>query len=123
MTAPPSESEWAIGWRIVASMAVANATGIALMFYTFSMFLIPIAQELNLSRGEIGLVQALIITAAIGAPVVGRMADTMGFRPVFTGAILIFTAIEPCRKAWPRTRGRKPSRRNSPRWPPAFPAP
>lgn len=94
MTAAPSESEWTIGWRIVASMAVANATGIALMFYTFSMFLIPIAQELNLSRGEIGLVQALIITAAIGAPVIGRMADKFGFRPVFIGAILIFTVIE-----------------------------
>lgn len=94
MTAAPPESEWAIGWRIVASMAIANATGIALMFYTFSMFLIPIAQELNLSRGEIGLVQALIITAAIGAPVIGRMADKLGFRPVFIGAILTFTAIE-----------------------------
>lgn len=94
MSEAPAASEWKVGWRIVGSMAIANATGIALMFYTFSMFLIPIAQELNLSRGEIGLVQALIITAAIGAPVLGRLADTLGFRPVFIGATLTFTAIE-----------------------------
>ena len=93
MTAP-LDSEWRIGWRIVASMALANATGISLMFYTFSMFLIPIADELQLSRGEIGLVQALIITAAIGAPLLGRMADRLGFRGVFVGATLALTAIE-----------------------------
>jgi len=94
VTGAAPESEWTIGWRIVASMAIANATGIALMFYTFSMFLIPIAEELKLSRGQIGLVQALIITAAIGAPVLGRMADTLGFRRVFIGATLAFTAVE-----------------------------
>lgn len=90
----PVHSEWTQGWRIVGSMAIANTTGISLMFYTFSMFLIPIADELSLSRGEIGLVQALIITAAVGAPVLGRMADTLGFRPVFIGATLSLTAIQ-----------------------------
>ncbi len=94
MTEQAAESEWKVGWRIVSSMAIANGTGIALMFYTFSMFLIPIAEELKLSRGEIGLVQALIITAAIGAPLLGRMADTVGFRPVFIGATLSLTVIQ-----------------------------
>ena len=94
MTGQKAVSEWTVGWRIVSSMAIANGTGIALMFYTFSMFLIPIAQEMNLSRGEIGLVQALIITAAIGAPALGRMADTLGFRPVFIGATLSLTVIQ-----------------------------
>lgn len=88
------ESEWRVGWRIVASMGIANATGISLMFYTFSMFLIPIASELHLSRGQIGLVQALVITAAVGAPLIGQMADRMGFIPVFVGATLALTAIE-----------------------------
>lgn len=88
------DSEWRVGWRIVASMAIANGTGISLLFFTFSMFLIPIAQELNLSRGEIGLVQALIITAAIGAPLLGRITDKLGFRPVFIFATLALGAIE-----------------------------
>lgn len=94
MNRDPAPSEWTQGWRIVGSMGIANATGISLMFYTFSMFLIPIADELKLSRGEIGLVQALIITAAVGAPVLGRMADTLGFRKVFVGATLSLAAIQ-----------------------------
>lgn len=90
----PADSEWTVGWRIVASMALANGTGISLLFFTFSMFLLPIAEELNLSRGEIGLVQALIITAAIGAPVLGRITDRLGFRPVFIFATLALGVIE-----------------------------
>jgi predicted MFS family arabinose efflux permease len=94
------DSEWRLGWRIVAAMATANATGIALMFYTFSMFLIPITTDLKLSRGEAGLVQALIITAAIGAPLLGWMVDRLGFRPVFIGATLGLTLIELALSQW-----------------------
>ncbi|HEX4848427.1 MAG TPA: MFS transporter [Novosphingobium sp.] len=91
---PSEPGEWRTGWRIVAAMAVANGTGIALLFYTFSMFLIPISQELGLSRGEVGLVQAMIITAAIGAPLIGRIVDRVAFRTVFTVATLLLVAIE-----------------------------
>lgn len=94
------DSEWRLGWRIVAAMATANATGIALMFYTFSMFLIPITTDLKLSRGEAGLVQALIITAAVGAPLIGWMVDRLGFRPVFIGATLGLTLIELALSQW-----------------------
>jgi predicted MFS family arabinose efflux permease len=94
VTADTPESEWKTGWRIVAAMAIANGTGIALLFYTFSMFLIPLSAELKLTRGEIGLVQATIITAAIGAPLLGRLTDRVNLRLVFTLATLALTAIE-----------------------------
>ncbi|MCC6926808.1 MFS transporter [Novosphingobium sp.] len=90
----PRDSEWHVGWRIVAAMATANGTGISLMFFTFSMFLIPIAQEFKLSRGEIGVVQALIITAAIGAPVIGRIVDRIGFHLTFVAGSLGLAVIE-----------------------------
>lgn len=89
-----SENEWRLGWRIAAAGAIANATGVSLMFYTFSMFLIPLADELGLTRGETSAVQALIITAALGAPLIGRLADVYGFRPVFIVATTIMAAIE-----------------------------
>jgi MFS family permease len=47
------------------------------------MFVLPMAQELNVSRGEIGSVQALIVTGALGAIVIGRAADRYGFKPVY----------------------------------------
>ncbi|WP_374528166.1 MFS transporter [Novosphingobium sp.] len=94
MSLTPQASEWQLGWRIVAGAAIANATGISLVFYTFSMFLIPMAQELHLTRGQTGMVQALIITAALGAPLIGRLADLFGFHRVFIGATVIMTVIE-----------------------------
>ncbi|MFM2300415.1 MAG: hypothetical protein RLZZ84_151 [Pseudomonadota bacterium] len=94
MSIPAGDSEWRLGWRITAGAAIANATGISLVFYTFSMFLIPMAQELGLTRGQTGMVQALIITAALGAPLIGRLADLQGFHRVFIATSLIMGAIE-----------------------------
>lgn len=100
MTAATSASEWQLGWRIVAGAAIANATGISLMFYSFSMFLIPMAQELGLTRGEAGRVQALIITAALGAPLMGRLVDKYGFHVVFIASSVTMAVIELTQARW-----------------------
>jgi len=39
----PADSEWHLGWRIVLACAVANGTGVSLLFYCFSLFLIPMS--------------------------------------------------------------------------------
>ena len=83
------DSEWRIGWRIVAACALANGTGIALVFYTFSLFLKPMALELGMSPSETGLVQSLVVTAALGAPLIGRLTDLWGFRTVYVGCTLL----------------------------------
>ena len=83
MTTPPSESEWRLGWRIVLGCALASGTGVALLFFTFSLFLLPIANELGATRGELSLIQALVVTAALGSPIIGRMTDIYGFKAVF----------------------------------------
>lgn len=103
MTAPAaaaSQSEWTIGWRIVLACAVANGTGISLLFYCFSMFLIPMSAELGLSRADTGWVQSLIITAVLGAPLIGRLTDRLGFRPVFTACTLILGAVGLAQGLW-----------------------
>lgn len=84
-----AESEWAVGWRIVLASAIANGTGVSLLFYTFSMFLVPMSQELGISRAEAGIMQSLVVTAALGAPLVGRLTDTLGFRPVYVFCTLV----------------------------------
>jgi len=85
----PPNSEWTVGWRIVLACAIANGTGISLLFYVFSMFLLPMSKDLGLTRTETGIVQSLVITAALGAPLIGRLTDTLGFRPVFITCALI----------------------------------
>ena len=93
MSAAPADSEWQVGWRIVLACAVANGTGIALLFYCFSLFLIPMSTDLGLTRTDTGIVQSLIITAVLGAPVIGRLTDLFGFRPVFVVCTLVLVLI------------------------------
>ena len=88
------ESEWTIGWRIVVGCALAAGAGIVLLFFTFNMFVLPMSQELGVSRGEIGAIQALIVTGAIGSVVIGRAVDAYGVKPVYIGSALIVIAIQ-----------------------------
>lgn len=88
------ESEWTVGWRIVLGCALASGAGIVLLFFTFNMLLLPLANELQVSRGEIGTVQALIVTGALGAPIIGRAADIWGFKPVYLVCAGLVVAVE-----------------------------
>lgn len=92
--APPlhGESEWTTGWRIVLGCALGAGAGIVLLFFTFNMFVLPLSRELGVSRGEIGSIQALIVTGALGAVVVGRAVDRLGFKPVYLTCALIVIA-------------------------------
>ena len=65
MSSAPDDNEWRLGWRIAGASALANATGISLLFYTFNMFLLPMSIDLGLTRGQTGTVQALVIMAAL----------------------------------------------------------
>lgn len=86
------ESEWTLGWRIVLGCALAGGAGIVLLFFTFNMFVLPLSQELGVSRGEIGSIQALIVTGALGAVVIGRLADRFGFKPIYLSCAAIVIA-------------------------------
>ncbi len=94
------ENEWEVGWRIVLACAVANGTGIALLFYTFSMFLIPMTTDLGIARGDAGLIQSLIVTAVLGAPVIGRLTDLFGFRTVYVTCSLILVGVGVTQALW-----------------------
>lgn len=94
MNAATGPSEWREGWRIVLGCTLASGVGIVLLFFTFNLFVLPIMRELNVSRGEIGEAQALIVTAALGAVLMGRAADLFGYKTVYTVSSLIAAAIE-----------------------------
>ena len=91
-TAEPGE--WTAGWRIVAAAALANATGISLLFYTFNLFVLPLAADLHLTRSQGGAIQTMIVAAALGAPVIGRLADRLGFHLLFLACTLAMVGTE-----------------------------
>ena len=94
MSTPARPGEWTDGWRIVAAAALANATGVSLLFYTFNLFVLPMAADLHLTRGQGGLIQSMIITAALGSPVIGWLADRHGFHRMFLVCTLGMAATE-----------------------------
>lgn len=87
-------NEWVRGWRIVLGCAIGSGVGAVLLFFTFSLFILPIAQEFQVTRGELATIQSLVVAGAIGAPLIGRATDLFGFRSVFIGAMLVMIALE-----------------------------
>lgn len=94
MSEPVPDSEWRQGWRIVLGCALAAGTGIVLLFFTFNLFVLPMADELKVTRGELGAIQALIVTAAPASVLIGRAADLYGFKPVYLVCAATAAAVE-----------------------------
>ena len=85
--APPAsthvESEWRTGWRIVAGAAAGMGTGIGLYLVVRSLFVVHLTKEFGWTRGDIGVAGTVaFVTGAFVLPVVGRMIDRFGYRPV-----------------------------------------
>lgn len=81
------------GWRIIVGCSIGIATGVALMFLSFSIFVVPLTEELKVTRGELGVVQAMIVTIALGSPLVGRLTDIYGVKLIYVVCTLLIAAI------------------------------
>ncbi|HQV04582.1 MULTISPECIES: MFS transporter [unclassified Novosphingobium] len=86
---PDVPDEFRNGWKIILGCSLGIASGVAILFLSFSLFVVPLTAELQVSRGELSNVQALIITAAIGSPLIGRLTDIYGVRRVYASSALL----------------------------------
>lgn len=87
-------SEWRRGWHIVLGCAIGSGVGAVLLFFTFSLFVLPITREFGVTRGEIATIQSLVVAGALGAPLIGRATDRLGFRVVFLASMIAVIALE-----------------------------
>ena len=77
------------GWRMVAVGAVLRVLGGGLYFYGFSVFFLPLSQDLGLSRASTSLVFSLArAQGAFEGPFAGYFMDRHGPRPLMILAIL-----------------------------------
>ena len=79
---------------VVVACTVGNGVSVTPMVYTvFGLFLIPIATEFDWSRAGVSFVLFIIaIAGAIGYPIVGRLIDRYGARPVILTGNVLFAA-------------------------------
>ena len=84
--------EWRSSWRQGVTALVAGAIGYSLFSGVSSLFVEPLQAQFGWSRGDISFVHSFGMITAFAAPVVGRLTDRFGVRPVLLAG-LVLTAI------------------------------
>jgi predicted MFS family arabinose efflux permease len=87
--------ELKIGWRVVLTSAVGCGLGYAaLVFYTFGLFIDPIAGEFDWTRGEVSSIYSFgSFSVLLVGPPMGWIIDRIGFRRVALVCIPSFSAM------------------------------
>ena len=89
MTSVRGLSEWRTGWTVVLGAGIGSATGLGLLFYVSSLFVLPLSEAFGWSRGQIGAATGLSGIGAFAAPLIGWLVDRFGLRPVVTVCTLV----------------------------------
>jgi MFS family permease len=80
------------GWWVVLAAAVGSQLSIApIVIFTLGVFLKPLSQEFNWSRGEISFAFTLsTAVSSLAMPLVGRLVDRQGARRIAVPSLLLF---------------------------------
>lgn len=81
------------GWPIILGASLGIASGVAILFLSFSMFIVPLTRELGVTRGQFVIVQAMIITSMFGSPLVGWLTDRFGVKRVYAVSALLVASV------------------------------
>jgi MFS family permease len=78
------------GWRMVAAACALRVLGAGLHSFGFTVFFLPLSQDLNLNRTSTSLAFSLArAEGAIEGPVVGHLLDRYGPKPIMLAAVLL----------------------------------
>jgi MFS family permease len=88
------------GWVIVGALALTETVSWGILFYAFSVFLVPMQRELGWSTATLtGGYSLALLVSGLAAPFVGRWIDRRGPRVLMTaGSVLGVTMV----LAWSR---------------------
>ncbi|HUQ87090.1 MAG TPA: MFS transporter [Vicinamibacterales bacterium] len=76
------------GWKAALACS-AGAFFASFPYHSFAIFLLPISQEFGWSRESVATAFAVMaVVAAAGAPIIGRVVDRLGARPVVVAALM-----------------------------------
>src|SRR5688572_29060076 len=74
--------EWGSAWRPGMAALIAGSISYSLFSAVSSLFVEPLQAQFGWSRGDIAIVHSFGLITAFAAPVVGRLTDRHGVRPV-----------------------------------------
>ena len=78
------------GWRMVAAASALRVLGAGLHSFGFTVFFLPLSQDLNLSRTSTSLAFSLArAEGAVEGPIVGHLLDRYGPKPIMVAAVLL----------------------------------
>ncbi len=78
------------GWRMVGVVSAMRVLGGGLHGYGFTVFFLPVSQDLGLTRAQTSLAFSLArAEGAIEAPIIGYVVDRFGPRPLMVAAALL----------------------------------
>jgi len=78
------------GWRMVAATCALRVLGAGLHSFGFTVFFLPLSQDLGLNRTSTSLAFSLArAEGAIEGPIVGHLLDRYGPKPIMLAAVLL----------------------------------
>ena len=78
------------GWRMVAAACALRVLGAGLHSFGFTVFFLPLTQDLNLNRTSTSLAFSLArAEGAIEGPIVGHLLGRFGPKPIMLAAVLL----------------------------------
>ena len=78
------------GWHMVAVASALRVLGAGFHSFGFTVFFLPLSQDLNINRTATSLVFSLArAEGAVEGPVVGHLLDRYGPRPIMIAAVLL----------------------------------
>ena len=97
MDAAHSDGEWRRSWHIVVGAAVGLGTALPIWNYVSSLFVTHLTGAFGWTRGELASASAASVIGALAGPVIGKIADRFGVRPVlavgFVGMALVYVGF------------------------------
>lgn len=79
--------------RLVAGVAITQTVSWGVLYYTFSVLLVPMQDDLGWSRSTlVGGFTTAVVLSGLAAPTVGRLLDAEVTRPLITGGSVLGVA-------------------------------
>ncbi|MFK3889982.1 MFS transporter [Sphingomonas sp. NPDC079357] len=88
----PNHNEWRTGWPIVFGAVIGSGAGPALFQNLSSMFVPGMTGEFGWSRGAVAAASGLGFAGSLAVPLLGRMVDRVGVRPMIVGCMVALAA-------------------------------